>query len=291
MKQVRMSLLENAYDFLNEALRSAARAGEDPQAWKFAVLHVVQAIELLLKARLQAEHHVLIYEDIDRRTKTVSLTRAVDRITGAARIELTRRELRSIRKARTWRDLIVHYEFELSVYEVESVFVQLYEFLVRFHDEHTDFGVLHTRIDESLWEKEAEIMAFFRQEFVVYNGVQVSRDYPAEIAEAQHRTTIELHGQTFERTRFGDEIGWPSTPAEPCGDCAVLPGQLHVENCDVEECPRCFWQLITCGCLWGEGPAESDLSSREVAAARRAELVRMRADPFAIRPIEPIGGI
>jgi HEPN domain-containing protein len=59
MKQVRMNLLENAYDFLNEALRSAERAGQDPQAWKFAVLHVVQAIELLLKARLQAEHPVL----------------------------------------------------------------------------------------------------------------------------------------------------------------------------------------------------------------------------------------
>src|SRR4029453_9235642 len=55
MKQVRMSLLENAYDFLNDALRSAERAGQDRQAWKFAVLHVVQAIELLLKARLQAD--------------------------------------------------------------------------------------------------------------------------------------------------------------------------------------------------------------------------------------------
>ena len=104
---MRMSLLENAYDFLNEALRSAERAGTDPQAWKFAVLHVVQAIELLLKARLEAEHHVLIYEDVDRRTKTVSLDRAVERITGAAGINLTRREVRSIAKARKWRDAIV----------------------------------------------------------------------------------------------------------------------------------------------------------------------------------------
>jgi HEPN domain-containing protein len=55
-----MSLLENAYDFLNESLRSAERAGQDSKAWKFAVLHVVQAIELLLKARLHAEHPVLI---------------------------------------------------------------------------------------------------------------------------------------------------------------------------------------------------------------------------------------
>jgi hypothetical protein len=95
MKHVRMSLLENAYDFLNEGLRSAERAGQDPHAWKFAVLHVVQSIELLLKARLQAEHSVLIYEDVDRRKRTVSLARAVERITGAARIELTSGEQRS----------------------------------------------------------------------------------------------------------------------------------------------------------------------------------------------------
>ena len=54
VKPIRMSLLENAYDFLNESLRSAGRAEAEPHAWKFAVLNLVQAIELLLKARLQA---------------------------------------------------------------------------------------------------------------------------------------------------------------------------------------------------------------------------------------------
>ncbi len=45
-KTLRMSLLENSYDFLDESLKAADRAEERPAAWKFAVLHLVQSIEL-----------------------------------------------------------------------------------------------------------------------------------------------------------------------------------------------------------------------------------------------------
>jgi hypothetical protein len=31
----------------------------------------------------------------------------------------------------------------------------------------------------------------------------------------------------------------------------------------MEACPRCFGQLISCGCALGEGPAEADLKTRE----------------------------
>lgn len=263
---IRMTLLENAYDFLNESLRSTVEAERRPSAWKFAVLNVVQAIELLLKARLYAVHPVLVYENVDRRSRTVSLTLAVERIIGAAGIDLTNREQRTIRKAQRWRDSIVHHEFEMSTYEVESVYVGLFEFLQRFHDEHTDFGVLHDKIDRMLWKKEAELMEFFRREFVTYNGMEVIRSWPAKIVSAQSETVIPLHDGVFDRVRFGREIGWPSPPAHPCHDCAVVSGQIHVVSCDVEQCPRCMGQLIGCGCLWDEGPTDAEIESREPQA-------------------------
>ncbi len=236
MKQpIRMSLLENAYDFLNESLKKTIEAKDDPIAWKFAVVNVVQAIELLLKARLQAEHPVLIYQSVDKPTKTVSMSEAVSRITAAARIDLTQREQRSIRKAQQWRDAIVHFEFEMSSYEVESVYVQLFEFVVRFHDDHTDFGVLHETIRPDLWAREAELFEFFRREFVIYNGVQVIRSWPTKIVQAQEQPNIELHGRTYECLPYGREPGFEQIAGElhPCHDCAVRPGQLHVGECDV----------------------------------------------------------
>jgi len=34
-----------------------------------------------------------------------------------------------------------------------------------------------------------------------------------------------------------------------CHDCNIKHGGFHHPGCDVERCPRCGGQLITCGCL------------------------------------------
>ena len=38
-------------------------------------------------------------------------------------------------------------------------------------------------------------------------------------------------------------------PLSRCHDCNVVLGKMHHPGCDVEECPRCGGQLISCGCL------------------------------------------
>lgn len=42
---------------------------------------------------------------------------------------------------------------------------------------------------------------------------------------------------------------------ERCGDCGVRPNGFHHPGCDLQRCPRCRRQFITCGCEFDEdGP-------------------------------------
>jgi len=38
-------------------------------------------------------------------------------------------------------------------------------------------------------------------------------------------------------------------PSGRCHDCNIEHGGVHHPGCDVERCPRCGGQLISCGCL------------------------------------------
>ena len=63
-KNIKISLLENSHNFVDEALQKAVLAENEPINWKYAIFNLVQSIELLLKERLKREHSILIYQNI-----------------------------------------------------------------------------------------------------------------------------------------------------------------------------------------------------------------------------------
>lgn len=40
------------------------------------------------------------------------------------------------------------------------------------------------------------------------------------------------------------------TKVHKCGDCGQKQGQLHLPNCDIERCPKCELQLLSCDCIF-----------------------------------------
>jgi hypothetical protein len=61
-------------------------------------------------------------------------------------------------------------------------------------------------------------------------------------------------GRSYQPVRWGEEnrlTCWRA--ATPCGDCFTPIGGAHHPGCDLEECPACGDQLISCGCFSDPG--------------------------------------
>ena len=92
-------------------------------------------------------------------------------------------------------------------------------------------------------------------EFVDYNGTKVVVGWPEQIEASQNIKAYSIGGMQYPRVPYGSEaMDWGADEG-PCGDCAVVKGQFHVVDCDVERCPKCSGQAIWCDCVRDDATA------------------------------------
>jgi hypothetical protein len=67
------------------------------------------------------------------------------------------------------------------------------------------------------------------------------------------------NGRRVDMIPFGDEPG-RRTSGDRCGDCGVFRGGWHHPGCDLQPCPACGRQLLSCGCRFDEDGPDASLS-------------------------------
>jgi Zn finger protein HypA/HybF involved in hydrogenase expression len=162
MAKIEFTLLENSYNFLNFSLHQAIEAEVNPEKWKYAILHLVQAIELILKERLRQEHPALIFRDVDKQKDTVSLEYAASRLQKISRIEFDKSDLDTVWLATNFRNQIVHYEFSIEILEIKSIYSKLIGFFQSFLLKQFKIS-LDSIISKEIWGKAIIIIEYVNE--------------------------------------------------------------------------------------------------------------------------------
>lgn len=141
--QVKLSLIENSHSFLKEAVDKAILAEKDSSQWQFAILNLVQSLELLLKEVLRKEHPIFIYEDIDNPKNTISISKALLRIENKLLLDinLSESDKKKIKEAINLRNKITHYEFEFPIDYARAKFSELFAFTAFFQSNFLKFNI------------------------------------------------------------------------------------------------------------------------------------------------------
>ncbi|MCE7051934.1 serine/arginine repetitive matrix protein 1 [Streptomyces purpurascens] len=144
--QLDFPLVRNGLDYLTSVVEHLDETESEVTARdvKYAVLHLQAAVEVLLKARLMAEHWSLVFsrpEDATRKAleeatlSSVSTDHAVTRLRNIAAVPITAKEEKALTGLGKHRNKLQHFGLTAPARAVEAKAGEVLDFLIRFVDE------------------------------------------------------------------------------------------------------------------------------------------------------------
>ncbi len=190
---LKLDLLDNALDFLADAVDQLSDADLSKTRIKYAVLHLSSAVELLLKQRLLNEHWSLIFSDINKADKTlldsgdfksVDFGESLNRLTRICGITFSRHK-QVLENLKRLRNRIEHYQFSISEDEAESLLVKTWSFVLEFVSDH---------LDSSLSEEAREALECIREKMVKHETFidQRTQEIQNQLEEIRQDQTVIL---------------------------------------------------------------------------------------------------
>jgi hypothetical protein len=219
----------------------------------------------MFKKIIQDISPALIKVDIDSQNKnnrTIDFQKSIIRIKNFSSIDLSNNESEYLSRAANRRNQFIHYTVEFSSEEIKNNYSVLFSLYKNIYEKYFGSDLYLEGIEPHVI---TEISSFAR-EYEIFRGQEIRKEdieaYKAEIEKAQNYTrVINKDNQVYGRIKFGSEndhvfdidIAYDMSNSELysweyCDDCGAKNGEYHLFDCDLEICPVCGWQLITCKC-------------------------------------------
>lgn len=265
MAKLQLDLVDNALDFIQSAAENAGM--DEPRAWKYGLLHLVDGVELILKARLQGEHWSLLFNDINKASsealasgdfQSVDLETCVKRLQGVAQVSISESELRDLRAMRDARNAARHFAINIELDQLKSYLAKGLNFVLTFSDANLKAEIpdaarseLHKHLQD-FQEFTRERMASIQPrldalDYATYcercdqETVQLSEDGPICLF-CGHRADPEL----LARSRGEGPLSWPCLA---CGEETLFLVLFNNED-GAGICTTCgsHWQRVCFAC-------------------------------------------
>lgn len=146
MPDLKLDILENAIDSLNEALEKYQKGRDgDAKAYKFCIQHLSHFLELILKYYVTMSHALLIYKNpfspvINGESQTIGLHEAINFLKNEG-FEISEKFEKDLKWLKKLRNSIEHHKFEMNLEEVEETIGRLMSAIVEFDDMHESIGL------------------------------------------------------------------------------------------------------------------------------------------------------
>ena len=134
-----LGLLGNGLDFILDAAERAVN--DTPRDLKYAVLNLVDGVELLIKARLEKEHWSLLFDQVDKASqeklkqgdfKSVDFAQAYDRLRNIAGVKIDDTAWKHLDDLRKLRNRTRHYNIDFELEQVKSMLAECLNFCHSF---------------------------------------------------------------------------------------------------------------------------------------------------------------
>jgi len=281
--RVELDLIENSYDFLLESLSIYKTASfddmHDPQKanvkykkkLKNAFVLLVQATELILKEVLNKINPALIFENIDapniERQKTIQYLKSIERIYNLKSDFFSIEEKQFLENCGKLRNDFIHFKPNYESFDLKMKYCKLYALYKKIY---RNINKKKLEFEEDEYRQLDHIITRKSQKLILYRGIECTKKqldcFKSELEKSQKYSILydEKESRYYYRVIYGKEnelyynIGKETyisdfyTKFTYCDDCVAKQGEYHLLGCDLEPCPKCGEQLISCDCEYGE---------------------------------------